>query len=794
MCMSLELITIIELIQTGCFYTLYALILPYAVFHKYLADKSLSDKFLFCVIIGNFYMINIVFLVFLLHIDNQITMYLFAILPVLFFWLKLNRPKIRYFVTLIFMAVSRLLLGEAKIRTIVTLLCYHPKRFFRKLRKAVWKHLSHHLLEWIALLGCTGFNLWYYSYHTIHNYTYGASDLTVHHQWINAMDEGVIFYHGIYPFGFHNVIYFLHSIFQTETVSLLRTFGVIETIYIYAMLYLLLRKICRSRFTPILGLVLFTLPNLFNFQATMRYQWSLPQEFAMVFLYPCACYLIQFFRQKREELTEERRRRKDNTLYAWLDLYNIHPSTVSLILFALSFSMTLAVHFYITIIAVLLCGAIAIAHLPYVLHYRYLRSLLITGLLSVMIAVSPMGIAYLQGTELEGSLYWAMSVIQDSSDQEATTGSEQNSADQKSENNTADSHTGDSSDSTEGSGTKNTTGKQQVLSSPKEPPLPVRIIQKLRHIYLKFHEIMMEALNTVYEQEIYILILLLCLELLMAACFLLILLPGHFSRRGSFGICIYLFFLIVLYCADRLGLPAVMDQTRSRIFLAYATPLVLAAAVDAVYCLLAWPFRYHRLTEILPAGLTAATVFLIISQHQVKPLNITYSLQTPGQMYCNYRILKNYPEPNWTVVSTTDDLQILSGRGWHTEITDFLASMNNYNGKNTFRIPTKYVFFYIEKKPLRYGAYNPVTEEMQNFGMVSKGEAELPAVYSGASCYAGENRYNLESKFYYWAKAFEAKYPNEFKIYYEDDLFICYKLEQNDYYLYNFAIDYGFND
>lgn len=792
--MSMELTTIMELIQTGCFYTLYALILPYIVFHKYLSGKSFSDKFLFCIIVGNFYMINIVFLVFLLHIDSQITMYLFAILPVLFLWLKLNRPKIRYFIMLIFIALSRFLLGEAKIRTIATLLFYHPRRFLRKLRKAVWKHLSHHLLEWIALLGCTGFNLWYYSYHTIHNYTYGASDLTVHHQWINAMDGGVIFYHGIYPFGFHNVIYFLHSIFQMETVSLLRTFGVIETIYIYVMLYLLLRKICRSRFTPILGMVLFTLPNLFNFQATMRYQWSLPQEFAMVFLYPCAYYLIQFFRQKREELAEERKRQKDNTLYAWLDLYNIHPSTVSLILFALSFSMTLAVHFYITIIAVLLCSAIAIAHLPHVLHYRYFLSLLATGLLSVMIAVTPMGIAYLQGTELEGSLYWAMSVMQDSSAKNKTTDSGKNTTDSNAKSDTVNPHSSDPSGRTGISTQKNSTNKQHVPSAAEKTTLPIRIFQKLRNISIRFYEIMMETLNTVYEQDFYTLIILLCLELLMAACFLLILLPGRFYWRGSLGICIYLFFLIVLYCADRLGLPAVMDQARSRIFLAYATPLLLAAAVDAVYCLLAWPFRYHRITEILPAGLTAATVFLVISQHQIKPLNITYSLQTPGQMYCNYRILKNYPEPNWTVVSTTDDLQILSGRGWHTEVTDFLASMNNYNTKNTFRIPTKYVFFYIEKKPLRYGAYNPVTEEMQNFGMVSKGEAELPAVYSGISCYAGENRYNLESKFYYWAKAFEEKYPNEFKIYYEDDLFICYKLEQNDYHLYNFAIDYGFND
>ena len=46
---------------------------------------------------------------------------------------------------------------------------------------------------------------------------------------------------------------------------------------------------------------------------------------------------------------------------------------------------------------------------------------------------------------------------------------------------------------------------------------------------------------------------------------------------------------------------------------------------------------------------------------------------------------------------------------------------------------------------------------------------------------------------YYWAQAFKKKYPQEFQIYYEDDSFICYRITQNEYNLYNFAIDYGFN-
>ena len=40
---------------------------------------------------------------------------------------------------------------------------------------------------------------------------------------------------------------------------------------------------------------------------------------------------------------------------------------------------------------------------------------------------------------------------------------------------------------------------------------------------------------------------------------------------------------------------------------------------------------------------------------------------------------------------------------------------------------------------------------------------------------------------------FQELYPNEMKVYYENDRFVCYYIEQNVYRLYNFAIDYGYN-
>ena len=64
---------------------------------------------------------------------------------------------------------------------------------------------------------------------------------------------------------------------------------------------------------------------------------------------------------------------------------------------------------------------------------------------------------------------------------------------------------------------------------------------------------------------------------------------------------------------------------------------------------------------------------------------------------------------------------------------------------------------------------------------------------TGMNAYSGTNRSITMSRMYYWAQEFQKLYPNEFKVYFEDENFVCYYIEQNVYRLYNFAIDYGYN-
>lgn len=51
-----------------------------------------------------------------------------------------------------------------------------------------------------------------------------ASDIPVHLNWINQMSRGNLFVSGVYPFGFHCVVYYLHTVFRVDTYVILCLF------------------------------------------------------------------------------------------------------------------------------------------------------------------------------------------------------------------------------------------------------------------------------------------------------------------------------------------------------------------------------------------------------------------------------------------------------------------------------------------------------------------------------------------------------------------------------------------
>lgn len=110
-------------------------------------------------------------------------------------------------------------------------------------------------------------------------------------------------------------------------------------------------------------------------------------------------------------------------------------------------------------------------------------------------------------------------------------------------------------------------------------------------------------------------------------------------------------------------------------------------------------------------------------------------------------------------------------------------------GREMLTIPTKTVYFFIEKIPIDY----PQSYEGSGQKVSKEGASRYLPMGAGLSVYQKENRWIVMSRMYYWAQEFKKLYPNEMKVYMETDNFVCYKIEQNTYRLYNFAIDYKYN-
>lgn len=144
----------------------------------------------------------------------------------------------------------------------------------------------------------------------IEAYGYKASDIPVHNYWINELDRNNIWVAGVYPYGFHIVIYYLHMVFGIKTYVLLRIFGVVQTYFVYLAMVVALKMVCKGRFTPYLG-VLFYVMDIFNRNTYARFEGALPQEFSMIFILTSVCMAIRFFQEFAKEQKAEENEKKN---------------------------------------------------------------------------------------------------------------------------------------------------------------------------------------------------------------------------------------------------------------------------------------------------------------------------------------------------------------------------------------------------------------------------------------------------------------------------------------------------
>ena len=537
-----------------------------------------------------------------------------------------------------------------------------------------------------------------------------------------------------------------------------------------------LKGTCKNRFLPYLGTLMFVGAKFFVGVSYLRFGATLPQEFGMLYILPSIFFALEFFRTRKEELEAGINRIRCTS--SWL-----------LLGFAMSFSLTLSSHFYDTIIAGVICLGIAVAYGYWFWRREYFFRVMLAGILSILMAFLPMAVAFLTGKSLQGSMYWAMNVI----------------------------------------GLRDYTvlifriicitvvaitmgGVLLVVRGIRKGKLSFREDRKVPRNFV-FGKLILQLSGLAPLAAILLLgwkyrqtILWGCQQYAFALPEMRWVLYGFIAAVGIGLLQRYLIdpmrgagllamvtaeiLLGLVLVSGSLGWPMLMEPSRTSIYFAYLIPVLLVMTLDgAVNSLLLG--RCMEIQQTLGLLLTAALLFYGITGGWIRAPFGGGQLEMNEAILCTTNILKDNEGENntWTIVSANDEYRMVEKYGRHTETIEFLEDMEYWNRNKEVTIPTEKVYFYIEKKPLNYaGGYIGSIPE------VSEEQAQQPLPEnSGLSAYSGVNRSVTMSRMYYWAQKFMELYPNEMKVYYENDRFVCYYLEQNVYRLYNFAIDYGYN-
>lgn len=777
--MSMTALVILQFVGIFAAYTGITTVLPAVMFRRILKGRRLPEQFLMCYTFGNFYIINIVFALQLLHISNWYTLTGLTVTLSVGIGLLANRIPVRGLLKKSGRTGKKLLTGSMGRRSAVS-------GFFQSVGKAagsvlrfLYSEVVKQPLQSIFFAGVVLSLCWIYGRQLVLTYGYRASDIPVHMNWINQMSRGNLFASGVYPFGFHCMIYYLHTVFRVDTYVLLCEFFFVQVLFLHGVLLAMLQLFCKSKYLPYGGLLVYIWGDFWAKQTYYRFFSTLPQEFGMIFVIPSIYFLIRFFQMDKEKLKTKEAR-------------------ITLQCFAMAFSLTLAIHFYGTMIAGLCCIGIAAGFCYRFLRKEYFCRIMVTGILSVMTAVLPMGIAFATGTPLQGSLGWGMSVINGGKKEEATVYEIPEETEEESKTQIVlDNGTVIEINRTSGEASTQQQTEEMVQQTETEaPPAPkVSLKERLQQLKPKLKNVIVAMAQRIRE---FILILdndlasygVLAVFAAVTALGFLFFIIGpreHGAMLMSFGFCMGI--LTILLCAGVFGLPPLMDGARCSIYYAYLLSTVPALLLDGAAYLFFRAKKRMFFRDLVSFAVSVAMLLGLFQSGLLKTPGYDSGYVTNGARTCLTNIIKENEDETWTIVSANDETQMGLDHGWHYETITFLRKQERLKEDTSIIIPTRKVYFFIEKIPLNYS----VAYAKSGQSISQKGASQSLPNSGGIGMYQGEGRWILMSRMYYWAQAFMERYPNDMKVYYESEDFICYEIQQNMYHQYNFAIDYGYN-
>lgn len=742
---------------------------PSVVFRPHLSGKSGAYRFCFCVN-GSLLLINtLVLLLGLVRLLNQtlvavlfwgvFALQLYRNFPVGFSWLADVRSMLNKTMT-----VRRMLLK------------WHTgnRRHLAAAAGKCWRAAENRRWEYAILCLVTLFAMAYFSANALQVHSYGFGDQYVHHAWVYGLSQGKIFSAGIYPEGMHCFIYLMGTVFPIKYYSIvLFLAGIHIQVYVIAA-YLLGRTLFRWSMSGLFALVGFltveqaVVNGVFG---VSRLSWTLPQEFALYTVFLTVYGLIGFLRCKPQPFSG---RFRFFRAASWKEYF----SDENLVIFISSAAASLCIHFYATILALFVCLVAVCVNLRRFFRRERVTRLVAGALIALSVAALPMALAGLEGYRLQGSLYWAMSVTKDSA------------------------------------GARTDTDKQPAeAGTSSRKSFPEKVTGAVRGTFFEL-----------YGEKRGRLLLWLDLSVIGVTSLLLVVkLAGRARKKEKkphetqlirllksyLFIALSVFALFLAYRPGLLGLPSLVEGTRVCSTIDLFAMLLYACVPDLLFTAAGLLVKEQWLRPA--SALLCAGVYLIVQAAGIFHGYPYYELtRYPVAVELTKEIVARVPAYQYTIISTTDELYQVIETGFHEEWIDFLEK----NGDESYTIPTPYLFFFIEKHPIRYAqncfASGPRWLAEEKYARLYRGiGAQYPDILHGQVSeeaaemdFSGINKRSdsassltsrtiLESRAYLWYQQFSALHPHEGKVIYEDDDFLCYCVHQNEFSLFSLGVGDG---
>lgn len=785
---------VLEFVKVLISYIFLMYVWPSVVFRKILSRKSLTYRFAFCSTISVLLINTLVLGLGLFHILNRwIVFFIFygifltSILKKKQLWMHMSRQT------------KNLLVGTLGWKSFLVTLIENIKKliaaFFYKLNKKIKGRKFEYSILSVLII----FAIMYFSYGAFQNHSYGWGDMYVHHSWIYGLKEGTIFSAGVYPEAMHCFIYSMNALFGISIYSSLLFLGGIHVATLLVAVYCLFREIMKSRYTVYLVLAAFLTVDVVcidEIYGMSRLQYTIPQEFGFYTLFLCALYLIRFLKKNPTPL--EKKRGFDEDLF----------------LFMTSLAASLAIHFYVTIMAFFLCASFAIWSLNRIFRKQNFKALVTAVIVGIIISTLPMVLAFASGTPLQGSLNWGMNVINGTDTKEgrtqaaqtATEKNTENTTENITENTTTDTMENISRDQSQLNSQQTTPNKSESTPAVQKTSFVKRIIQTIiDNIKLVYHYGYIQLYGKLRARWLIRFTIIAAILSLINMCVSII----RFKKlpfETYAGITVASFLFMLLYAAPFLGLPEIIAGSRLCLPEQILLLAMMALPVDELFFLLEKTKVRCLAPQISLAGVLA--IYAGTNYFGVYHGYLYYELTRYNSVVeLTNKIMDNYPQYSYTIISTTEEFYQSVDDARHEEILDFY----NKSRQEDYYIPTKYLFLYIEKHPIYYAQYHffsgPKWLALDKYtkyyeystAVLSVGDeiehteisdefvgAPLGIMSKASDAYSLiENRKILESEMYYWCQEFKTRLPNEIKVYYEGEDFICYVIKQNPEHLYN---------